>query len=283
MSSILDALRKLEAAKKASQKHHSLSPLLLEERVRKPAIPPGPLKEFPLLAMKGLPLGLLMAFLALVAGLFYGLGYLSKGESKPLEVATIAPPSPPASLAPQPSAPVTSQLQEEPKPLPTRHVVKIQMPEESQAPREDKPQPSPVPPRASISKEAPYLNTHLHTFEAKEPSPEKEVEVKAPLPESGDTLDANLLGSTVSSSQDSTLEEPIKEEDLDLSNPLSPEDAPFPDLKINAISLQGDTPGAIVNMKKVYEGDTIAGAKVITINPDNIFFQYQGRIVKVRF
>lgn len=283
MSSILDALRKLEAAKKASKRRLNLSPFLLEERAKSAQAKAGPTKEVAM-SMKGLPIGLLMAFLALVAGLFFGLGYLTKGEDKTVETASIVP-SPSISSAPQPSAPVVSKAKEKLRFVPTKHVVKIHLPFESPLPKIEKPQPPQVKPEPSAPQEGSSLNAPLSTIEPKKAFTAKEVEVKAPLVVGPhESLDADLLGSTLpSSSQGPILEGDVKEEDLELLNFLSPDDAPFPDLKINAISWEGDTAGAIVNMKKVYEGDKIAGAKVIKINLDSIFFEYQGRLVKVRF
>jgi hypothetical protein len=56
-----------------------------------------------------------------------------------------------------------------------------------------------------------------------------------------------------------------------------------PDFKINAIAWKADEPKAIVNMQRVYEGDVIEGATVVTIQRKSILFEYNGETFEVRF
>lgn len=56
-----------------------------------------------------------------------------------------------------------------------------------------------------------------------------------------------------------------------------------PELKINAIAWRAKEPKAIVNMQRVYAGDTIEGATVLAIQRKSVLFEYDGETFEVRF
>ena len=65
--------------------------------------------------------------------------------------------------------------------------------------------------------------------------------------------------------------------------PVDTLDALRATLKINAIRYSREDPRAIVNLKRVFEGDTVDGAKIVRIERDRIVFEADGAQFTLRF
>lgn len=65
--------------------------------------------------------------------------------------------------------------------------------------------------------------------------------------------------------------------------PADPVETLRESLKIHAIRYSPDDPRAIVNLRRVFEGDTVAGARIVKIQPDRILFESGGTQFTLRF
>jgi hypothetical protein len=65
------------------------------------------------------------------------------------------------------------------------------------------------------------------------------------------------------------------------ASPAAPEEPPS--LRLEGISAADGKPVAVINGSRVFEGDSVDGARVVRIVPDSVVLDFGGRRITLRF
>jgi hypothetical protein len=95
----------------------------------------------------------------------------------------------------------------------------------------------------------------------------------------------NAEAATVESAMDPTAEFEAEREETPKPAPAVPAAAPSspPPLRLEGISVADGRPVAVINGARVYEGDSVGGARVVRIVPDSVVLDFGGRTITLRF